>query len=92
MEVLRMQLNITYNSVVTAMKYIDKNGVPVRRGSKGICVFSPNGSTEYPVKYVCEIAHNSIKSNATITPADFVSHDAARALKNLNFKVIGFGK
>ncbi len=22
-----MQLNITYNSVVTAMKYIDKNGV-----------------------------------------------------------------
>lgn len=87
-----MRLNITYNSVVTAMKYIDKNGVPTRRDSRGICVCNPNGGTEYPVKYVCEIAHNSIKSNATIIPTDFVSHDAARVLKNLNFKIIGFGK
>lgn len=86
-----MALNITTKSVLDAMAYIDKNGVPPNRENRSISVCKPNSNIEYPAKYVCEIAHNSVNSKK-IKPCDFISHEAARALKNLGFKVIGFKK
>ena len=88
-----MHLNITIQSVLSAMAYIDKNGVPPTREARTICVVHPNDSRrEYPVKYLCEIAHNSINGNRRIEYDNFISHDAARALIDLGFKVIGFKK
>ena len=87
-----MALNITTKTVLDAMAYIDKNGVPPNRKIKSISVCKPNSQIEYPAKYVCEIAHNSIKGNRKIVAGDFISHNAARALKILGFKVIGFKK
>lgn len=86
------KLNITADSVASAMKYIDENGIPERRDARSITVCNPNSNADYPVKYVCELAHNSISSNDSIGPDNFISHTAAKALKDLGFEVRGYNK
>ena len=77
--------NLTDDDIVKALQYIDKNGVPPQNESKTHSLISENGKN-YPPKYVIAVADHLANGNA-ISTTDYISTEAVRVLRNLDFTV-----
>ena len=78
--------NLTYDDIVNALQYIDKNGVPPQNESKTHSLILENGKN-YPPKYAIAVADYLVNGN-DISTRDFISTEAVRVLRNLGFTVV----
>lgn len=73
--------------ILKALDYIDKNGVPSHNESIKYSLISDSGK-KYPPKYVIAVARH-LRYGTPITTQDFVSVDAVKRLKSLDFSFDG---
>ena len=73
--------------ILKALDYIDKNGVPSHNESIKYSLVSDSGK-KYPPKYVIAVARH-LKSGMPISTNDFVSVDAIKRLRSLDFSFDG---
>ena len=77
---------ITKQNILTALKYIDDNGVPSVNKSKGYALVV-NGK-EYPPKYVIATADYLAGGRVSPTTEDFSSFEARRYLIKEGFQIV----
>ena len=73
--------------ILNALNYIDENGIPSHNESIKYWLVSDSGK-KYPPKYVIAVARH-LKSGMPISTNDFVSVDAVKRLKSLDFSFDG---
>ncbi len=77
--------NITEDSILDAIQFIDKHGVPDQNKSSKYDLVSSSGN-RYPPKYIIAIA-NHLVNKSLIETDTFHSAEARDFLKELNFKI-----
>lgn len=79
--------NLTTDHFFQAAKYIDRHGIPPKRGVRDWAV--PINNREYPVKYVLSVARSLSKdSNGICSGSGFITNEAVAILKQFGFKPV----
>ena len=77
--------NLTKENIISAIEYIDENGVPFHNQSTRYELVAEDGK-KYPPKYVVAVA-KSIVTSEEISTADFNSIEARGFLEKLGFVI-----